>query len=134
MKKLIFIAVAAIMLCSCSTYKLSNTVWYNVTEGELGNKEANIITSLYFFEDNQMCFNTCIEQDTAIIVKPITVAYGEYEYQGNIKKGIKVNIKSTDLDGIEQTHSGIITKEGMLLSVSDSIARTFVKIKNVTLK
>lgn len=134
MKKSILFAIIAITLCSCSSsYKLSNTVWYNVTQGELAGEKGDIITSLYFMEDGQMRTNICVKRDSTILVPITTTAYGTYTYKGNLKKGVKVDITSSDLYDNEKKQSGVITPGGMLLSETDSIARVYSKT-NIILK
>lgn len=134
MKKSILFAIIAITLCSCSSsYKLSNTVWYNVTQGELAGEKGDIITSLYFMEDGQVRTNVCVKRDSTILVPITTVSYGEYTYKGNLRKGVKVNITTSDLYDNEKKQYGVITSKGMLLSETDSIARVYSKT-NIILK
>lgn len=134
MKKLIFFALVCIMSCGCtSSYKLANTVWYNVTQGELAGVKGDIITSLYFLEDGTVHTNMCVKQDATILVPITTIAYGTYTHKGNLRKGVRVKMESSDLYDGKLTQYGVITPKGMLLSETDSIARTYTK-SNLILK
>lgn len=134
MKKCLVGLLVAFICCSCSTYKLANTVWYNVTPGELNGENGNIVTSLYFFEGNQMCTNVSVEQNDEMLVPPTAISFGEYTNKGNLAKGVSLVITETDALEGEKTRRGIITEGGLLLYETDSLVRVYSKASNLTLK
>lgn len=136
MKKYLFGVFAMLWLCySCSpSYKLANTVWYNVTPCELDGTEGNVFTSIYFLDDNQMCINTSVESNNEMIVSPTATSYGEYKYEGNLKKGVSLTITQTDIWGEPYNCRGVITTDGLFLMETDTTARVYHKASNLTLK
>ena len=82
-----FIVLLTLCLASCSSYKLANTVWVNVTETEFAGKKGNVFTSLYFMEEDQMCINTSVEQDSSMLIPPVVTSSGTYKNKGNLAKG-----------------------------------------------
>lgn len=134
MKRCLIGLLAAFICCGCSTYKLANTVWYNVTPGELNGEAGNIVTSLYFFEGNQMCTNVSVEQNDKMLVPPTATAFGEYTSKGRLPKGVSLVITETDATGEAKTRCGLITAEGLLLYETDSLVRVYSKASNLTLK
>ncbi len=134
MKKLFLLSLAA-FLCSCATtFKLENTVWYNITPAERDGVKANVYTALYFGEDGVVNFNTSVKQDTTMIVAPCFTEFCKYTYSGNLKKGIKININGNDIDGKPTRYSGIICSEGMILVSQDSITKGYKMAENLHLK
>lgn len=133
MKK-IFLFCIIVCLCSCSTVKLANTVWYNVTPAELYGRKCNVITSLYFWDAKTMNFNTCIMQDTTVLVPTIMTANGSYSAKGNLKKGVKVQLNVKNIQNKEEKYYGLIKEKGMVLISPDSIAKAYNLVTNATLK
>ena len=110
MRKVILFLLTIISLCGCSSFKLVNTVWVNARDAELDGEKGIVFTTLYFGEDNVVNFNT------------------------TLKKGIKLNIKTIDLDNRTIQYKGIICKYGMVLVSQDSIAKGYKFVKNARLK
>lgn len=125
-----------LMLCmaSCSSYKLANTVWINVTETELAEKKGNVFTTLYFVDDKNMCINTSVEQDSAMLIPPVVTSYGTYTNKGNLSKGVELELSLVDDYGFKEEKKGVITKDAMYLFETDSIARVYKKMSNLKLK
>ena len=133
MKKIILFC-AVICLCSCSTFKLVNTIWYNETITERDGVKAAVYTTLYFGEDSIVNFNTSVRQDTTMIVAPCFTEYGKYTYSGTLKKGIEIEINAVDIDNIPTKYVGVIFKDGMVLVSQDSIAKGYKMAGNLRLK
>ena len=133
MKK-IFIFSLLVCMCSCSTFKLVNTVWYNETITERDGVEAAVFTTLYFGEDSVVNFNTSVRQDSTMIVAPCFTEFGKYTYSGTLKKGVKIEIDAVDIDNLPTKYEGIIFKDGMVLVSQDSIAKGYKMAGNVRLK
>lgn len=131
--KKIFLLCIVASLCSCSTYKLANTVWYNVTPTELYGEKCNLITSIYFWDKSNMNFNQCLTKDTIILVPPTLTADGSYKSKGNLKKGVKVQMDVTNSLSMQEYYYGLIKPEGMVLVSPDSIAKVYNKVSNATL-
>lgn len=122
MRKLFIFSIVLLCACSCSTYKVENSMWYNVTPSELQGVQGNVVNGLYFSENNEVFMKTAVVKDTTIIAKPILTGYGKYSHSGSLKKGIQININTEQkLDGIAVNYRGIITDEGMVLCAPDSI-------------
>lgn len=132
MKKiLLFCAVTC--LCSCSTYKLANTVWYNVTPIELYGEKCNVVTSLYFWDGKTVNINTSLIQDSIMLSPAVLTASGTYESNGNLKKGVNIKLNVTNTKNQQETYQGLIKPQGMVLVSPDSIAKAYNKILNVSL-
>jgi len=132
MKKNIILFIVAICLSSCS-YKLTNSVWYNVTPTELDGTKCNLITSLYFWDKKTMNFNASIVKDTTLIVPATLTANGQYKAKGNLRKGVQLELDVTNLLNQQEKYVGIIKSKGMILVYPDSTARAFNKVSNATL-
>lgn len=134
MKKSVFFIISLIGLCSCSTIKLENTVWYNECIAERGGDSAAVYTALYFGDDNVMTINTSVKRDTTMIVEPCVTEYGKYSYSGNLKKGVKIDINTIDVDNRKTCYKGVIYTDGMILISQDSIAKGYKMAGNLRLK
>ena len=134
MKKLFLLFMVA-FLCSCATtLKLENTVWYNMTEAERDGEKANVYTTLYFGENNIVNVNTSVRKDTTMIVAPCFTEFCTYTYSGNLRKGIEIHIKGSNVDNMPVAYDGIIFKKGMVLVSQDSIAKGYKMAENLRLK
>ncbi|MDO5497788.1 MAG: hypothetical protein Q4F45_07885 [Alistipes sp.] len=134
MNKYLFGLFAILVCCNCSSNRLANSVWYNVTPGEVNGVEGNIFTTIYFYEDKQMCINTAVEQNKEMLIPPTITSYGTYSYKGNIKKGIDLTITEATNIGNDKIRHGVITTDGLFLIENDSVARVYTKASNLTLK
>lgn len=133
MKKIFLLSMVA-FLCSCSSVKLANTVWYNVTPVKLYGRNCNVITSLYFWDEKNMNINTCVMQDTTMLVPTVMTANGYYTAKGNLKKGVDIRLDVTNIHDKKEAYYGLIKERGMVLVSPDSIARAFNQVSNATLK
>lgn len=133
MKKILLFC-AAICFCSCSTFKLVNTIWYNETITERDGVKAAVYTTLYFGEDSIVNFNTSVRQDTNMIITPCFTEFGKYTYSGTLDKGIRLEINTIDIDNVPTLYNGIIFKDGMVLVSQDSIAKGYKMAGNLHLK
>lgn len=121
MQKLFIFSIILLCTCSCSTYKIVNSMWYNLTPSELQGVQGDVVNGLYFAENGEVFMKTAVVKDTTIIAKPILTGYGKYSYSGSLKKGIQININTEQkLDGKATNYKGIITKDGMVLCAPDS--------------
>lgn len=134
MKRYIYIFIVCLLMSSCATVKLENTIWYSETTSELNGEKAQVITSLYLYEDGLMCFNTSVKQDSTMIVAPCATEYGQYTYSGKLKKGMKIEINAETIDQQQTLYHGIIVPEGMVLVNQDSVAVGYKFISNYRLK
>lgn len=121
MQKLLLFGAILLCTCSCSTYKMANSMWYNITPSELQGVQADVVNGLYFAENGEVFMKTAVVKDTTIIAKPILTGYGKYFYSGSLNKGIQININTElKLDAKATDYKGIVTKEGMVLCAPDS--------------
>lgn len=134
MKKILLFMLCVITLNSCVSYKLDNTVWCNYTSGELGMQKADITTYLCFYENNNICVNTCVKQDSTTIVPMTITSMGEYKCEKGKKNSATLELYLTDNYGLQETKRGVVTKEGLFLFETDTIARVYFKTSNLTLK
>lgn len=134
MKNSVFLMISLMCLCGCSTIKMENTVWYNECIAERGGDTAAVYTALYFGENNVMTINTSVKKDTVMIVEPCVTEYGKYSYSGNLKKGVKIDINTIDVDNRQNRYKGVIYTDGMILVSQDSIAKGYKMAGNLRLK
>ena len=133
MKRIFTYLLTLLLLCSCSTFKLANTVWYNVTPVEIYGEKCDVITSLYFWDEKTMNINTCVVQDSIIIAPPSLTANGTYIAKGNLKNGVNIELDVINSLNIKEVYRGLIKQEGMVLVSPDSIAKAYNKVSNVSL-
>lgn len=133
MKKTILYMMSLMCLCSCSSYKLANSVWYNVTPTELYGEKCNVITSLYFWDEKTMNINVSVVKDSILIVPATMTANGTYLAKGNLRKGVQLQLNITNSFDKNEVYNGLIRQEGMVLVSPDSIAKAYNKISNVSL-
>lgn len=127
MKNLI-LCFSLLMLSSCSTYRIANSLWYSVNPSEMEQEKGNVVNGLYFTDDNYVLMKTAVIKDTTIIAKPIYSGYGKYSCSGKLKKGIHIKIESEKTTvGPNVNYEGIITSEGMILCTSDSTANIYYR-------
>lgn len=126
--KHLFLCFSLLMLSSCSTYRLANSLWYSVNPSELEQKKGNVVNGLYFTDDNYVLMKTAVVKDTTVIVKPIYSGYGKYSYSGKLKKGIRIKIEAGKTTvGQNVNYEGVITSEGMILCAPDSTAYIYYR-------
>ena len=133
MKKLFLLLLGGVLLNSCVSFKLENSIWCNLTPTELGNQKADVITSLCFYENDHIGVNTCVKKDSTIIIPSTQTAMGEYTCVKGKNNSLIIHLNLTDTYGLQETKTGIITKEGLFLCETDSIARVYFK-SNLTPK
>lgn len=121
MQKLFFICIVLLCTCSCSSYKIANSLWYNLTPSELQGVQGDVVNGLYFYENGEVLMKTAVVNDTVIVAKPILTGCGTYTCSGSLNKGIQININTEQkLDCKATNYKGIITEDGMVLCDSDS--------------
>lgn len=133
MKKLFLLLLGGVLLNSCVSFKLENSIWCNLTPTELGNQKADVITSLCFYENDHIGINTCVKKDSTIIIPSTQTAMGEYTCVKGKNNSLIIELNLTDMYGLQETKTGIVTKEGLFLYETDSIARVYFK-SNLTPK
>lgn len=128
MKKIALYMLAA-MLCSCSSYKVADSLWCSATPSELDGQQGNVVDGLYFTSDNRVLMKTAVVQDTTVLVKPVYTGYGRYTCAGRkLKKGIRITIETEKrIIGKGTSYNGLITPKGMLLCTPDSVARLYYR-------
>ncbi|MBQ8565184.1 MAG: hypothetical protein IJ442_05035 [Bacteroidaceae bacterium] len=137
MKKIIFIAVAAIMLCSCSTPKLANTVWCTINGVSQNGYEAMEIESIYFLENGEASFCRSIADKDGIIVAPYKFASATYKTKGSLKKEASISVDYTKNSKDTIFTNGVIDvnkKILMLHNPSDSSVTVYIKNPNVVIE
>ena len=134
MKKIFILMLPLFLLCSCATYNLSKSVWYNLSFVEKDGQKADITTSLHFISDSQVDVFTSVVSDSAFIVKPFKYAEGTYSISGNPKKQAQVKIDAKTIDKKDLNLVGAYRKnDGMILMNQDSIIKVYSKLPNVEL-
>lgn len=133
MKKIILLIPMLVLFTSCS-FRLTDTVWCNSMPGELEGNKADVINSVYFLRDGYITFNTCVKKDSTIILPQTVTAIGTYESKGNLKKGIQLDIETTDSYGIINHNKGLVNKHGLFISESDTTAVVYFLVSNLKFK
>lgn len=135
MKKTYFLSVVLIVLTSCATYKLDNSVWSNLTFVEKNGKKADLTTSLHFVSDRQVDVICSVVTDSAFIVEPFKYAEGTYTTTGNPKKEVSINIDAQTIDKKAMRLTGRYHKnDGMILTSQDSITKIYFKLPGVKIQ
>lgn len=119
--KFLIFSIALVIVCSCSTYKIDNSMWYNLTPSEVQGVQGEVVNGLYFCDNGKVLMKTAVVKDTTIIAKPMLTGYGEYSCSGSLKKGIQIEVKTEKkMDSKAIDYKGVITKKGMILIAPDS--------------
>lgn len=137
MKRTIYILFTLLLLSSCSTPKLTNTVWCTINGATNGEQEGLIIESLYFMGNGELNIIRSIATDNGLEVSPYKHAGGTYETMGSLKKDASIIVKSQTIKGDSLNLNGLINvkKNTLLLyNNSDSTATTYFKNPNVIIK
>lgn len=136
MKKNYFIVLAAAMLSSCTTTKLSNTVWQTISPVSNGAEQGLLVSSMYFCQDGNVNFYNAIIADSSMVVAPYKFAKGTYNVNGNLKKEANIRINASTLHQDSLICSGLISikKNSMLLVCSDSTTLFYSKNNNIIVK
>lgn len=120
--------------CSCATYDLSKSVWYNLAFIEDKGQKVDLTTSLHFISDRQVEVYTSVVMDTTFVVTPFKYAEGTYNVTGNPKKEAKISVDITTIDNKNIKIDGAYHKyEAMLLMYPDSVVKAYGKLPNVKL-
>lgn len=134
MRKLIFMTMCVVCMCSCATYTLNKSVWYNLTFVEKDEQKVDMTTSLHFISDNQVDVFLSVVSDSNFIVEPFKYAEGTYSVSGNAKKEAKISIEATTIDKTPFIYKGVFHKyDAMILMSSDSIVKVYGKLPQITL-
>lgn len=137
MKKYIYLLFTLLLLSSCSTPKLTNTVWCTINGATNGEQKGLIIESLYFMENGELNIIRSIATNNGLEVSPYKHAGGTYEIIGTLKKDASISILASTLKGENLNLNGLINvkKNTLLLyNSSDSTATTYFKNPNVFIK
>lgn len=128
MKKIALYTLAA-LFCSCSSYKVADSLWYSVTPSELEGQQGDFVDGLYFTGDNRVLMKAAVVQDTTVLVKPVYTGYGRYTCTGRkLKKGIGISIEMEKrIIGKDVSYNGVITPKGMLLFTPDSVVHIYYR-------
>lgn len=76
MRKSFFILLATILLSSCATPKLTNTVWQTAVPVSNGEEEGLLISSMYFQKNGSVNFYNAIVNSSSMVVEPYKFAEG----------------------------------------------------------
>ena len=133
MKRILLLISTLVLVTSCS-FKLTDTVWCNSMPGELEGKKADVINSVYFLRDGYITFNTCVKNDSTIILPQTETAIGTYKSKGNLKKGIQLEIETSDSYGVVNHKKGLVNKHGLFISETDTTAVVYFLVSNIKLK
>ena len=130
----IIMILCLVLLCSCATYKLDKTVWYNTSLTEKDGEKGTVVTSLHFQSASIVDIYSSVIVGTNIIVKPFKIAAGNYSVAGNPKKEAKISITAENLNKETVKYNGAFHKtEAMILVSQDSITKVYGKLLNTKL-
>ena len=132
MKKTFFLMLPLLFLCNCATYKLSESIWYNLSFVEKDEQKADLTTSLHFVSDNQVEIFSSVVSDTAMIVSPFKYAEGKYSVSGNPKKQAEIKINAKTINNKDLNLIGAYRKnDAMILMTKDSVVKVYYKLEKV---
>lgn len=125
--------LALVVLCSCTTPKLTNTVWQTISPVSNGEEKGLLVSSMYFQQDGNVNYYNAIVADSSLVVAPYKFAEGKYIVEGNLKKEAKISINASTIKSDSLTCSGLINvkKNSMLLIYPDSTALFYSKNNNI---
>lgn len=127
----IIVLVSAMLLCNCAAQKsLQDTVWVNITPAQHGNVQGQIVTSMHFHKRHKVDFNTAVAYNNQVEVVPYRSAEGIYKCAGSIKKGAKIQIDATTVNGAIR-YNGRLFPEGMMLYAPDSTVYAYNMVDSV---
>lgn len=98
---------------------------------ELNGVTADVVNSVYFLQGNHMAFNTHVKKDTTIILPQTTLSIGKYTRKGNLKKGIMLDIETTDNCGLIKHTKAVVNKNGLFVSDTDTTAVVYFLVSNL---
>ncbi len=119
----VFIALSGILLMSCSSNKLANTMWYNVTIVNNDGTWGQVVTSMGFTVDSVYFFNGVVV-DTTVAVPPYLHAKGKYSFAKNKGGKNEVAIDCIVFDGSKLTYRGTYSKKEKLMRLSQPNQKT----------
>ena len=132
MKKIFIISSLVLILCSCASYKLENTVWSTVTAAEKDGENGVVITSLLFRSPEDVDIYSAVVVDKDVVVTPFKYAEGKYVVSGNPKKEAELEISGINIRNQSINYRGAYHKaDAMFLISQDSIPYIFGIQKNV---
>lgn len=121
------------ILSSCSTPKLTNTIWNSATEvtnnGQIGTK----VTLLYFQDNGSVNVYNSIVKDDKVVVPSYKCAEGKYQLTGSLKKNANLTIDGVDIERMPFAYNGLVNikKNAMVLVGPDSLPVYFIKNNDV---
>lgn len=135
MKRILFISMLMLILCSCASHKLENTVWSTVSAAEKDGERGTVITSLLFRSPEDVDIYNAVVVDKEVVVTPFKFAEGKYVTSGNPKKEATIEIIGNDIQKERIIYKGVYhKKDAMFLISQDSIPYIFGLQKNVEIK
>jgi len=135
MKKYFVIIMLAIIMCSCASYKLENTVWSTVSAAEKDGERGTVVTSLLFRSSEDVDVYTAVVVDKDVVVTPFKYAEGKYVVSGNPKKEAEIEITGNNIQNQKIHYKGAYRKtDAMFLISQDSIPYIFGIQKNLKIQ
>lgn len=132
MKKTLLLLSTALIMCSCASYKLENTVWSNVSAAEKDGEKGTVVTSLIFRSPDDVDIYSAVVVDKDVVVTPFKYAEDKYVVSGNPRKEAEVEITGSNIQNQRIYYKGAYRKtDAMFLISQDSIPYIFGIQKNV---
>lgn len=136
MKNFITITLFMLLLSSCSSPKMVNSIWSTLEPVQNGDNDGLRITSLYMYEDGNVEVYKSIVADSGMVVAPFLFAKGAYKLDGNTKKEAAISVSGTDKNNQNFDWTGLIDlkNNSMMLIESGSSPVFYCKYGNLTIE
>lgn len=135
MKKAFLFLSMALIMCSCTSYKLEKTVWSTVSAAEKDDEKGVVITSLLFRSPEDVDIYSAVVVDKDVVVKPFKFAEGKYVVSGNPREEAQIEITGSNIQNESINYKGSYHKaDAMFLISQDSIPYIFGIQKNVKIQ
>lgn len=117
MNNKILLLSSVLLLCSCASNKLSNTMWYNSTLVNNNGVWGNVVSSMWFEKDSFYVFNGVAVNDT-VAIQPYMYAIGRYAYKKTQKNNYQIELEGKTVDGSIYKLNGHIKKKELVMRLS----------------
>lgn len=126
MKNKLFLCLATVSLLflwGCSSNKLTNTMWYNITMVNNNGTWGQVVTSIGFSADSVFIYNGVVV-DTTVVVSPYLHAKGKYSSAKNKEGKNELALDCIAIDGKNLNYNGTYSKKEKVMRLSQNNQNT----------
>lgn len=136
MKKVILATLSLLLLYSCATPKLTNTVWCTIKEVSNEGQTGVLVESIYFLKDGKANVCRAILADSSLVVAPYKYADASYVILDAKSKDKPVRFDAINVYGDSLRTEGLVNvkKNILMLHGNEEAATVYVKNHNVIIE